>query len=113
VRRPVAVSILTFILALSTKLVQKNTLGRQGGEGFAARSNFMGVGLTNKTLGSIGVGNIGSEMFRLAKPLDMRFLAHDPFADAAACLEAGVSLVPLDVLFSEVGVGVGVGVGVC
>ena len=42
----------------------------------------MGVGLVGRTLGSLGIGNIGAEMFRLAKPFDMNFIAHDPYADA-------------------------------
>ena len=35
-----------------------------------------GVGLVGRTLGPIGMGNIGSELFCLACPLDMRFIAH-------------------------------------
>jgi phosphoglycerate dehydrogenase-like enzyme len=42
----------------------------------------MGVGLVGRTFGSLGVGNIGAEAFRLAKPFDMKLIAHDPFADA-------------------------------
>jgi len=50
--------------------------------GFAARGEHMGIGLVGRVLGSIGIGNIGAELFRLAKPFDMKFIAHDPFADA-------------------------------
>ena len=82
VRRPVAVSILTLILALTGKLMIKDQLTREGPDGFNRRGQHMGVGLVGKTLGSIGIGNIGAEMFRVCKPLDMRFIAHDPFADA-------------------------------
>ena len=81
VRRPVAVSIITFMLALTGKMMVKDKLARKGGPGFAARGEHMGVGLVGKTLGSLGVGNIGAEMFRLAKPFDMNFIAHDPYAD--------------------------------
>ena len=35
----------------------------------------MGVGLVGRTLGSIGIGNIGAELFRLVKPFDMKFVA--------------------------------------
>lgn len=99
VRRPVAVSILTLILALTGKLMVKDRLARQGSAGFAARGSHMGVGLVGKTLGSLGLGNIGAEMFRLAKPFDMRFIAHDPFADAAVAAELGIELVALEELF--------------
>lgn len=99
VRRPVAVSIITFILALTGKMMVKDKLARQGGPGFAARGQHMGVGLVGKTLGSLGVGNIGAEMFRLAKPFDMNFIAHDPFADKGVAAELGIELVSLEELF--------------
>lgn len=99
VRRPVAVSIITFILALTGKMMVKDRLARQGGPGFAARGEHMGVGLVGKTLGSLGVGNIGAEMFRLAKPFDMNFIAHDPFADKKVAAELGIELVSLEELF--------------
>jgi D-3-phosphoglycerate dehydrogenase len=101
VRRPVAVSIITFILALTGKLMVKDRLARQGGPGFAARGAHMGVGLVGKTLGSLGVGNIGAEMFRLAKPFDMNFIAHDPFADRKIAAELGIELVTLEELFQR------------
>jgi len=101
VRRPVAVSIITFILALTGKMMVKDKLARMGPPGFAARGEHMGVGLVGKTLGSLGVGNIGAEMFRLARPFDMKFIAHDPYADKAVAAELGIELVPLEDLFAR------------
>jgi len=101
VRRPVAVSILTFILALTGKLMAKDRLARLGPPGFAARGEHMGVGLVGRTLGSVGVGNIGAEMFRLARPFDMKFIAHDPYADAKTAAELGIELVGLDDVFAS------------
>ena len=101
VRRPVAVSIITFMLALTGKLMVKDRLARQGAAGFAARGAHMGVGLVGKTLGSLGIGNIGAEMFRMAQPFDMRFIAHDPFADARVAAELGIELVGIDDLFAR------------
>ena len=101
VRRPVAVSILTFILALSGKLFVKDALARRGPAGWAEKTVHNGVGLVGLTLGSVGMGNIGAEMFRLARPLDMRFIAHDPCADPALAAELGVSLTDLDTVFRE------------
>ena len=72
VRGPVAVSILTLMLALTGKLMVKDKLTRAAADGFAHRGEHMGVGLVGRTLGSIGVGNIGAELFRLARPLGMR-----------------------------------------
>jgi D-3-phosphoglycerate dehydrogenase len=101
VRRPVAVAILTFILALAGKMMIKDQLTRQAAAGFARKSEYMGVGLVGKTLGSVGVGNIGAEMFRLAKPLDMTFIAHDPYADRKLAESLGVKLVDLETVFRE------------
>jgi len=101
VRRPVAVSIITLILALTGKLMVKDRLARSGPPGFAARGEHMGVGLVGKVLGSLGVGNIGAEMFRMAKPFDMHFIAHDPFADRQVAAELGIELVSLEDLFAR------------
>ena len=99
VRRPVAVSILTLMLALTGKLIVKNQLTRQGSAGFAKRSQHMGVGLVGLTLGSLGVGNIGAELFRLAAPFDMKFIAHDPFIPTEQAKNLGIELVSLEDLF--------------
>ncbi len=99
VRRPVAVSIITFILALTGKLLIKDRLTREAAAGFARRSDHMGVGLVGRTLGSLGIGNIGAEMFRMAKPFDMAFIAHDPFADRKVAAELGIELVSLEDVF--------------
>jgi D-3-phosphoglycerate dehydrogenase len=61
----------------------------------------MGVGIVGRTLGSVGIGNIGAEMFRLAKPFDMKFVAHDPFADRKVADSLGVTLVDLETVFRE------------
>ena len=101
VRRPVAVSIITFMLALTGKLMPKDRITRQGPEGWARRNEHMGMGLVDRTLGQLGIGNIGAEVFRLAKPFGMKFIAHDPYADAKVAQELGVRLVGLEELFRE------------
>ena len=99
VRRPMATTQLTFILALAHKLMQKDRITREGR--WAEQRNYYGIGLAGRTLGSLGVGNIGRELFRIAKPLDMRFIAHDPFVTQADMAVLGVTLVELDTLFLE------------
>ena len=68
-------------------------------ETFNKRVEHMGVGLVGRTLGSIGIGNIGAELFRMAKPFDMKFIAHDPFADKAVAAELGIELVSMEDVF--------------
>jgi phosphoglycerate dehydrogenase-like enzyme len=99
VRRPVAVSIVTFVLALTGRLMVKDRLTREGQPGYARRGERMGMGLVARTLGSIGIGNIGAELFRLLKPFDMELIACDPYADAKVAEELGVELVGLEELF--------------
>lgn len=99
VRRPVAVAIMTMMLALTGKLPTKDKLTREAAAGFARRSQHMGVGLVGRTLGSLGIGNIGAELYRLARPFDMKFIAHDPFADKAVAAELGIELVGIEDLF--------------
>jgi phosphoglycerate dehydrogenase-like enzyme len=77
VRRPVATAALTFILMLAQRVLIKDRLTREGR--WTERVNHIGTGLSGRVLGSIGVGNIGSELFRLAAPFGMKHLACDPY----------------------------------
>lgn len=101
VRRPVAVSVVTFLLALSQHLLVKDRLTRQGPEGWAQRARFMGIGLVGRTFGQLGLGNIGAEVIRLLAPFGMRLIAHDPFVDAGAAAALGVTLVDEETLYRE------------
>ena len=101
VRRPVAVATITLLLALSGRLFVKDRLARQGPKGFDQRLENNGIGLVGGVLGSVGIGNIGAEVFRLAKPFDMHFIAHDPYINPALAAELEVTLVDLDTVFRE------------
>jgi D-3-phosphoglycerate dehydrogenase len=97
--RPVATVALTFILALAGKLFLKDKLTRAGR--WHERMDNMGVGLTGRTLGLIGAGRIGQEIMRVVKPLDLRILAADPFANALELSYLGVQKVDLPTLLEE------------
>jgi phosphoglycerate dehydrogenase-like enzyme len=101
VRRPVAVMLLTLILAVTGRLLIKDRLVRAGPDSWGKRIDHMGVGLVGRTLGLLGAGNTGVELFRLAKPLDMVFIAHDPYADSETLRSLGVRMVGLEDLFRE------------
>ena len=75
----------------------KDRLTREAAAGFARRGEHMGMGLVGRTLGSIGIGNIGAELFRLIKPFEMRLIAHNPYANPKLAAELGVELVGLEV----------------
>ncbi len=99
VRRPVAVATLTLLLAVAGRLLHKDKLTRTGPPGWERRMEPMAVGLVGRTLGLLGIGNIGAEVLRMAKPLELVYIAHDPYADPKLAAELGVELVGLEDLF--------------
>jgi phosphoglycerate dehydrogenase-like enzyme len=99
VRRPVAVSALSLLLALSHQLLVKDRLTREGR--WSEKLNHMGVGLTGRTLGLIGLGNIGNEILRVVAPLEMRHVAFDPFVSPDAAKQSGVELMGLESLLEQ------------
>ena len=96
VRRPVASAAMTFILALSHNLLHLDKLTRAGR--WTERHQTNGVGLVDRVLGLVGLGNIGNEIVKLATPFGMRFRAYDPYVSADLASAAGVELVDLDEL---------------
>jgi len=65
------------------------------------KNRFMGVEVTNKTLGIIGAGNIGSIVADRAQGLKMKVVAFDPFLTAERAVQLGVEKVELDDLFAR------------
>jgi D-3-phosphoglycerate dehydrogenase len=77
VRRPVAVATIALILAMMHNIVNKDGLTRRGL--WQEKLRYMGTGVTGKTLGIIGLGNIGQEVVRVSRSLGFEYLAHDPY----------------------------------
>jgi len=65
------------------------------------KNRFMGVEVTNKTLGIIGAGNIGSIVADRALGLKMKVIAFDPFLSPERAQQMGVEKVELDELFKR------------
>lgn len=99
VRRPVAAAIIGLMLALTTRLLPRHQYTQADRAGEARQ--MIGTGLVGKVLGSVGCGNIGREMFRLAAPFGLRFLAHDPYVRQERVAALGVRLVDLETLLSK------------
>jgi phosphoglycerate dehydrogenase-like enzyme len=99
VRRPVAVAAATLILALTQRVVLKDRLVREGR--WEGKASAPGLGLVGRTLGSLGVGNIGAELFRLMRPFEMRHIAHDPYARPEVAAELDLTLVDFETLLRE------------
>ncbi len=64
------------------------------------KSRFMGVEVTNKVLGLIGCGNIGSIVADRAQGLKMKVIAFDPFLTPERAIVLGVEKVELDELLA-------------
>jgi D-3-phosphoglycerate dehydrogenase len=63
------------------------------------REKFVGVELCNKTLGVIGLGNVGRIVAERAIGLRMKVLAYDPFVPAENAARMGVELATLDEIY--------------
>jgi D-3-phosphoglycerate dehydrogenase len=65
------------------------------------RGKFLGIEVRNKTLGIVGLGQVGSEVARRARGLEMRVLAVDPFVPEDRAKMLGVDIVSMDTLLAE------------
>jgi D-3-phosphoglycerate dehydrogenase/(S)-sulfolactate dehydrogenase len=65
------------------------------------KKRFQGVEISDKTLGLIGVGNIGRIVCERARGLKMNVVAYDPFIGPEAAARLGAELVTLDELYAR------------
>ncbi|MBI3610029.1 MAG: phosphoglycerate dehydrogenase [Nitrospirae bacterium] len=63
------------------------------------KNKFMGMELYNKTLGIVGIGQIGSYVTKLAQGAQMQVIAYDPYLSEENAKKMGVELVRLDDLY--------------
>src|SRR4030042_4852094 len=63
------------------------------------KKKFMGIELFNKTLGVIGIGNIGSQVAKRTQGFAMNVIAYDPFLSGERAKTMGVEKVDLKELF--------------
>jgi len=90
VARPVAQAALALMLGISHRLLDKDRLVRE--HRWQDRLDHMGTGLTGRTVGFVGWGNVGRTISGYLAPFGMRQTAHDPYADPAAAAAAGVEI---------------------
>lgn len=97
--RPVAESIVLFVLALSHNLVVKDRSVRQGR--WAESTRRLGREPRQRVVGTIGMGNIASEAISLLRAFDIgRFVAFDPYAAPSRAAQLGVELLTLNELLT-------------
>ncbi len=89
---------IALMLALARHIPQADAVLRSG---VWRRSDFMGTEVRGKTLGIIGLGNVGSEVAKRARGLEMKVIGHDPFISTEHAQNLKVDLVPLKQLLKE------------
>ena len=97
VRRSMAQTAMAFVLCLAHRIFDQDRAMRSG-QLWANKHQFIGTGLVGKTLGVIGLGNIGREILRIASVFDCEVIGYDPYADASA---GPVTRVELDELMAR------------
>lgn len=98
--RPMAESIVLFVLALSHNLVSKDRLVRAGRWSESTRP--LGREPRDRVIGTVGLGNIAREAVRLLRYFGVaRFLAFDPFVSKQQANDLGVTLTTLDEVMRE------------
>lgn len=98
--RPVAESIVLFVLALSHNLVLKDRLLRRGE--WKESTHRLGREPRDRVVGSVGLGNIASEALRLLRGFGVaRTLAYDPYVTTEKAAETQTELTTLDDLLRQ------------
>jgi D-3-phosphoglycerate dehydrogenase len=65
------------------------------------KSKFVGSELAGKTVGIVGLGQVGSRVAARARAFEARLLGHDPYLPVGKAQEMGVPLVSLDELLAQ------------
>lgn len=89
---------ITLMLSLARRIPQAHASIKSGKW---ERSKFKGVEIYGKTLGCIGLGNIGKLVAERAIGLKMKVIAYDPYLTKEAAEKLGVELVTLDELLER------------
>lgn len=85
-------------LALSRKVCEASKRLQHGS---FSRQGLMGFDMRGKTLGIVGVGNIGVQVGRIAQCFDMKVLAYDVHVDKVRAQQLGITYVSLEQLLAQ------------
>ncbi len=96
----VAEHALAMMLTLSKRIIETDRRMRAGPD--IPRNGYIGRELLNRTVGVIGIGNVGSRLAELCRGLfNMRVLAYDPLLTAEQVKQRGAEKVELDDLLRQ------------
>src|SRR5690606_13960314 len=91
---------LGMMLCVSKQMIQSDRAMRRSSAW--DRGGFTGRELRGKTVGIVGIGQIGTRTAELCRGLfGMRVLAHDPYLTAEQCRERGAEQVGFETLLRE------------
>ena len=96
---PVAELALGLALAAAREIPSADADVRRGREELFGGENERAFLLAGKTIGLVGLGNLGRSLLPLLRPFGGPILAHDPWLPAAEVTRQGVEPVGLDDLF--------------
>jgi D-3-phosphoglycerate dehydrogenase / 2-oxoglutarate reductase len=94
----VAEHTLALMLAMARSIPQANASTKSGKW---EKKKFLGNELRGKTLGVVGLGSIGREVVRRARPFEMRIIASDPYVNSQTAADLGLELMDLDGLYAQ------------
>lgn len=89
---------IALMLALARQVPQASASMK---EGKWEKSNFLGTELTGKTIGIVGLGNIGKVVAERALGLKMMVLGYDPYVHKEDVLKLGIKPVTLEELYTR------------
>src|SRR5665213_4111794 len=88
----VAEHVMGFMLSMARSIPQASASTKAGKW---EKKKFLGNELRGKTLGIVGLGSIGREVVKRAKPFEMRILGHDPYVSSQNARDLGVEILSL------------------
>jgi D-3-phosphoglycerate dehydrogenase / 2-oxoglutarate reductase len=94
----VAEEVVAFMLAGARHLVPADISTRAGKW---EKKNFMGTELTGKTIGIVGLGNIGRLLIKRLEGFNMQILGYDPMISPALAEKIGVELCSVQEIFEK------------
>ena len=89
---------LTLILALSRNISRADLSVRLGRW---EKSKFIGVEISGKVLGIIGLGQVGGQVAKLARRIGMNVMAYDPYISSDKAKRLEVKVVDFDIIPQE------------
>ena len=94
----VAEEVVAMMLADARHVVKADTTTRAGGW---EKKNYMGCEITGKTVGIVGLGNIGRLVAKRLKGFECRILGYDPLLNSDRMRDLGIESSTLDEIFAK------------